>query len=117
MCTKFHKCVPNSTNVYQNSTLTFPSVIDWNTSIVKIAKITEIAKIDNIAKIGNIGVRGLTLNAERLILLKGYAGFMLTLTEANIDQSILLVACTATDYAGNFTKIHPLWWYGKKKHL
>ena len=84
MCTKFHKCVPNSTNVYQNSTLTFPSVIDWNTSIVKIAKITEIAKIDNIAKIANIGVRGLTLNAERLILLKGYAGFMLTLTEANI---------------------------------
>ena len=66
MCTKFHTCVPKfHFNLSQ---------CDWLKYInCQIAKITEIAKIDNIAKIGNIGVRGLTLNAERLILLKGFA--------------------------------------------
>ena len=43
MFTKSHKCVPNSTKVYQNSTVfnLTPSVIDWYTSIVKNAKITK----------------------------------------------------------------------------
>ena len=47
---KIHKCALNSTNVYQIPlmytkiplSLTSSSVIDWNTLIVKIAKITKI---------------------------------------------------------------------------
>ena len=47
---KIHKCALNSTNVYQIPlmctkiplSLTSSSVIDWNTSIVKIAEITKI---------------------------------------------------------------------------